>query len=168
MAGQGTAALELIDEVGELDLMLVPVGGGGLLAGTATVVSALLPHARVFGVEPESGDDHVRSFAAGERVRIPVPHTIADALTAPTPGELTFAVNRERAHGVVTVTEAQLVETMRFAFERLKLVLEPSGGAALAAVMAARVSYGPGARIGVILSGGNVDRRLFGALVAGE
>lgn len=167
MAGQGTAALELIDEVGELDLMLVPVGGGGLLAGTATVVSALLPQARTFGVEPELGDDHARSFAAGERVRIPVPQTIADALTAPIPGELTFAVNRERAHGVVTVTDAELVETMRFAFERLKLVLEPSGGAALAAVIGARVSYEPGARIGLILSGGNVDRRLFGELVGG-
>jgi threonine dehydratase len=165
MAGQGTAALELIDQTGELDLMLVPVGGGGLLAGTATVVSGLLPGARTFGVEPELGDDHARSFAAGERVRIPVPRTIADALTAPAPGELTFAVNRERAHGVVTVTDAQLVATMRFAFERLKLVLEPSGAAALAAVMAARVRYEPGARIGLILSGGNVDRTRFSQLM---
>jgi threonine dehydratase len=165
MAGQGTAALELIDEVHDLDLMLVPVGGGGLLAGTATVVSGLLPQARTFGVEPELGNDHARSFAAGERVRIPVPHTIADALTSPAPGELTFDVNRKRAHGVVTVTDAQLVAAMRFAFERLKLVLEPSGGAALAAVMAARVSYEPGARIGLILSGGNVDRTLFSQLI---
>jgi threo-3-hydroxy-L-aspartate ammonia-lyase len=167
MAGQGTAALELVEEVGELDLMLVPVGGGGLLAGTATVVRALLPQARVFGVEPELGDDHVRSFAAGQRVRIPVPRTIADALTAPMPGELTFTINRERAHGVVTVTDAQLVDAMRFAFERLKLVVEPSGTAALAAVMSGQVSYEPGARIGLILTGGNVDRGLFGELLAG-
>jgi threonine dehydratase len=168
MAGQGTAALELLDQVGELDLMLVPVGGGGLLAGVATVFSALVPGARVIGVEPELGDDHVRSLAAGERVRIAVPRTLADALTAPTPGELTFAVNRERAHGVVTVTDAQLIAAMRFAFERLKLVVEPGGAAALAAVMAGAVSYEPGTRIGLILSGGNVDRRLFAELMAGQ
>jgi threonine dehydratase len=166
IAGQGTAALELIEEVGQLDLMLVPVGGGGLLAGVATVVGALCPRARVFGVEPELGDDHVRSLAAGERVRIPVPRTLADALTAPIPGELTFAVNRERADGVVTVTDAQLVDAMRFAFERLKLVVEPGGAAALAAVMAGAVSYEPGTRIGLILSGGNVDRKLFAELMA--
>jgi threonine dehydratase len=168
MAGQGTAALELVEEIGELDLMVVPVSGGGLLAGVATVVSALLPHARVFGVEPELGDDHVRSLAAGERLRVPVPHTIADALTAPTPGELTFAVNRGRADGFVTVSDADLIEAMRFAFERLKLVVEPSGAAALAAVMTGRISYEPGARIGMILSGGNVDRRLFGELIGGQ
>ena len=167
MAGQGTAALELVDEVRELDLMVVPVSGGGLLAGTATVVSALLPQARVFGVEPELGDDHVRSLAAGERVAVAVPHTIADALTAPIPGELTFAVNRERATGVVTVSDAQLIDAMRFAFERLKLVVEPSGVAPLAAVISGAISYEPGARIGMILSGGNVDRRLFGELLAG-
>jgi len=166
MAGQGTAALELIEAVGEIDLMLVPVSGGGLLAGVATVMRALLPQARVFGVEPQEGDDHVRSLAAGERVRIPVPHTIADALTAPTPGELTFAVNRERADGVVTVSDAQLVDAMRFAFERLKVVLEPSGAAALAALLAGALSYEPGTRIGLVLSGGNVDRKLFSELIA--
>jgi threo-3-hydroxy-L-aspartate ammonia-lyase len=166
MAGQGTAALELIEAVGEIDLMLVPVSGGGLLAGVSTVMRALLPQARVIGVEPQDGDDYVRSLAAGERVRIPVPHTIADALTAPTPGELTFAVNRERADGVVTVSDAQLVDAMRFAFERLKVVLEPSGAAALAALLGGAVSYEPGTRIGLVLSGGNVDRKLFAELIS--
>jgi threonine dehydratase len=167
MAGQGTVALELIEQAGELDLVLVPVGGGGLLAGVATVTRALLPQARVIGVEPQDGDDHVRSLAAGERVRVPVPHTIADALTAPTPGELTFAVNRERADGVVTVSDAQLVDAMRFAFERLKVVLEPGGAAALAALLCGAVSYPPQSRIGLVLSGGNVDRRVFAELVVG-
>ena len=136
MAGQGTAVLELIEEVGELDLVMVPLGGGGLLAGTSTVVKALLPQARVVGVEPAEGDDHVRSFAAGERVRIPVPRTLADALAAPTPGEHTFPVNRERVDAVVTVTDDQLVDAMRFAFERMKVVVEPGGSAALAALLA--------------------------------
>jgi threonine dehydratase len=166
MAGQGTAVLELIEDAGELDLVLVPVGGGGLLAGTATVVRALLPHAQMVGVEPAEGDDHVRSLAAGERVRIPVPRTLADALTAPTPGEHTFAVNRERVDAVVTVTDDQLVEAMRFAFERLKLVVEPGGAAALAALLAGAVSFAPGARIGLILTGGNVDRRQFAQLIS--
>jgi threonine dehydratase len=166
MAGQGTAVLELIEEVGGLDLVLTPVGGGGLLAGTATVVRALLPEARVIGVEPQAGDDHVRSFAAGERVRLGIPETIADALGAPMPGELTFAVNRERADGAVSVSDQQLVEAMRFAFERMKLVLEPSGAAALAAVIAGAVPFDLGARIGLILSGGNVDRARFASLLA--
>lgn len=166
MAGQGTAVLELIEEVGELDAVVVPVGGGGLLAGTATVVRALLPHAQVVGVEPAEGDDHVRSLAAGARVRIPVPRTLADALTAPTPGELTFAVNRERTDAVVTVTDEQLVDAMRFAFERMKVVVEPGGSAALAALLAGAVSFAPGARIGLILTGGNVDRAQFAQLLA--
>jgi len=167
MAGQGTAVLELIEEAGELDLVIVPVGGGGLLAGTSTVVKALLPQAQVIGVEPAEGDDHVRSLAAGERVRIPVPRTLADALTAPMPGELTFPVNRRRVDAVVTVTDDQLVDAMRFAFERMKVVVEPGGSAALAALLAGAVSFAPRARIGLILSGGNVDRRLFAQLVGG-
>ena len=117
---------------------------------------------RLEGVTTYARSPPASGFAYRLRIRSPMrsPHRL--------PASLTFAVNRERAQGVVTVTEAQLVETIRFALERLKLVLEPSGGAALAAVMAARVSYIPGARVGLILSGGNVDRRLFGALMAGE
>jgi threonine dehydratase len=165
MAGQGTAALELVDRIGELDLLLAPVGGGGLIAGCATVVKALCPHARVIGVEPQAGDDYRRSLAAGRRVAIDVPRTIADALQAPTPGELTFEVNRLLLDGIVTVSDAQLVQAMQFSFERLKLVLEPGGAAALAALLSGVVQLQPGSRVGVILSGGNVGAARFCELV---
>ncbi|HTW12867.1 MAG TPA: pyridoxal-phosphate dependent enzyme [Solirubrobacteraceae bacterium] len=168
MAGQGTAALELLEESGGVDVMIVPVGGGGLLAGTATVVKGLLPDARVFGVEPEAADDHARSFAAGERVRIEPPHTIADALGALAPGEVTWPVNRERVEGVVTVSDAELAEAMRFAHERMKLVVEPGGAAALAGLLAGRIQFDPGARIGLVLSGGNVDRQLFAQILSSD
>ncbi len=167
MAGQGTATLELLDQAGGIDLMLVPVGGGGLLAGTSTVIKALRPGARVIGVEPEAGNDHALSFARGERVRIDVPHTIADALGAISPGALTWPVNRGRVDGIVTVSDAELVQAMRFAFERMKLVVEPGGAAALAALLARKVEIPAGSRVGLILSGGNVDRRLFAQVVLG-
>ena len=127
MAGQGTATLELLEDAGELDALLVPVGGGGLLAGSATAAKGLLPGISVIGVEPEAGDDTRRSLAAGERVEIEVPRTIADGQQAQTPGEQTFAVNRERADAVELVSDAEIVEAMRFAFDRMKVVLEPSG-----------------------------------------
>jgi threo-3-hydroxy-L-aspartate ammonia-lyase len=163
MAGQGTAALELLADVPDLDLVVVPVGGGGLISGCSTVVRALLPEARVLGVEPEAGDDTRRSLAAGERIEIEVPRTIADGLQAQIPGALTFEVVRERVDGIVTVTDTQLVDAMRFAFERLKLVLEPSGAAGLAAVLA---GHAEGRRAGVILSGGNVGAARFAELLA--
>jgi threonine dehydratase len=165
MAGQGTAALELIEDGGPLDLLLVPVGGGGLIAGCATAATALCPDCRVIGVEPEAGDDTARSLAAGERVRVPVGRTIADGQQVDIPGERTFPVIRERVHAVVTVPDAELVAAMRFAFERLKLVLEPSGAAALAALLHGHVEAA-GARTGVILSGGNVDVARFQSLTA--
>src|SRR4029077_2664999 len=121
MAGQGTAALELVADFPDLDLLVCPVGGGGLISGCSTVVRALRPGAQVLGVEPEAGDDTLRSLAVGERVEIPVPRTIADGLQAQIPGRLTFGVVRERVDGIVTVTDDQLVDAMRFAFERLKL-----------------------------------------------
>ena len=135
MAGQGTAALELIEDGGELDALLVPVGGGGLIAGCATAATALCPGVRVIGVEPAASDDTARSFAAGERVSVPPPRTIADGQQLDIPGERTFPVVRERVAAVVTVTDAEIVDAMRFAFERLKLVLEPSGASALAALL---------------------------------
>jgi threonine dehydratase len=168
MAGQGTAALELIEDAGQLDLLLAPVSGGGLIAGCATAVKSLCPSARVIGVEPESGDDYRRSLAAGRRVAIDVPCTIADALQLTMPGELTFEVNRVLLDGIVTVSDAELIEAMRFAFERLKLVLEPGGAAALAAILTRRVSVETTTRVGVILSGGNVDPARFCGLVAGQ
>ncbi len=165
MAGQGTAALELIEDAGELDVIAAPVSGGGLIAGCATAVKALCPDARVIGVEPEAGDDYRRSLAAGERTAIEVPATIADALQVTMPGELTFEVGRRRLDAIVTASDEELVAAMRFAFERLKLVLEPGGAAGLAALLAGRFSLDPGLRVGVILSGGNVDPRRFGELV---
>jgi len=160
MAGQGTATLELIEDGGALDLLLVPVGGGGLIAGAATAAAGLCADCRVVGVEPESGDDTARSLAAGERVVVPVGRTIADGQQVETPGERTFAVIRERVAAVVTVSDAEIVAAMRFAFERLKLVLEPSGASALAALLHGKVECA-GLRTGVILSGGNVDVTRF-------
>jgi threonine dehydratase len=165
MAGQGTAALELIEDGGELDLLLVPVGGGGLIAGSATAATGLCPDCRVIGVEPEVGDDTARSLAAGERVSVPVGRTIADGQQIDIPGARTFPVIRERVAAVVTVSDAEIVTAMRFAFERLKLVLEPSGASALAALLHGKVEAG-GAETGVILSGGNVDVARFRELTA--
>ncbi|MDH2410518.1 pyridoxal-phosphate dependent enzyme, partial [Streptomyces chitinivorans] len=164
IAGQGTAALELIEEVGELDALVAPVGGGGLIAGSATAAKGLLPGIRVIGVEPEAGDDTRRSLESGGRVSIPVPRTIADGLAAETPGELTFSVNRRLVDEIVLVDDDRIREAMRLAFERLKTVVEPSGAAALAAVLAGRPDPLP-RRIGVIVSGGNVGARRFAELL---
>jgi threo-3-hydroxy-L-aspartate ammonia-lyase len=166
MAGQGTSALELIEEVGELDLFLAPVSGGGLMAGCATIVKARCPDARVVGVEPEASDDTRRSLEAGERVTLAeVPRTIADALQLRAPGQLTFEVNRELLERIVTVSDTELVDAMRFAFERMKLVGEPGGVAGLAALLAHRVKPESGSRVGVILSGGNVGAERFADLI---
>jgi threo-3-hydroxy-L-aspartate ammonia-lyase len=165
MAGQGTVALELLAEVGALDVLVVPVGGGGLVAGCATVAKALAPDVRVVGVEPEAADDTRRSLERGERVEIPVPATIADGLQVSAPGRLTFEVNRRLVDEVVTVSDAELVEAMRFLFERMKVVAEPSGAAAVAALLASRISA-PGGQIAAVLSGGNVGARRFCELLA--
>lgn len=168
MAGQGTAALELLGDVGALDVLAVPVGGGGLAAGSATTAAALAPGCRVVGVEPEAGDDTRQSFHKGERVRIPIPKTIADGQQIDIPGEMTFEVNRRLLHDVVTVTDDEIVATMRFLLERLKIVVEPSGASALAAVLHGHAGVRPGERVGVILSGGNVDAVRLGHLLARE
>ncbi|WP_367319176.1 threo-3-hydroxy-L-aspartate ammonia-lyase [Streptomyces sp. HUAS ZL42] len=160
MAGQGTAALELLEEVGELDALLTPVGGGGLIAGSATAAKGLQPGIRVIGVEPEAGDDTKRSLEEGRRIRIPVPRTIADGQAAETPGELTFSVNRRLLDGIALVSDDEIRDAMRFAFERLKIVVEPSGATPLAALLAGRVDRLP-RRVGVIVSGGNIDADRF-------
>jgi len=165
IAGQGTAALELLEEAGELGALLTPVGGGGLIAGSATAAKGLDGGIRVVGVEPEAGDDTRRSLAAGERVTIPVPRTIADGLAAETPGELTFSINRRLVDEVVAVSEDEIRAAMRFAFERLKIVLEPSGASVLAALLAGKAGALP-ARVGVVLSGGNIDTKRFAELCA--
>jgi threonine dehydratase len=166
MAGQGTAALELLEDVPDLDLLLVPVGGGGLVAGCATAATALRPGIRVVGVEPEASDDHQRSLAAGERVQVPQGRTIADGQQAVIPGELTFAVNRRLLDRVVTVTDAEIVAAMAFLVDRVKTVTEPSGASALAALLAGHVDDAAGRRVGVILSGGNVGAARLGQLLS--
>ena len=165
MAGQGTVALELLSDVDAIEALMVPVGGGGLIAGCATVCAALSPRTRVIGVEPEAGDDVARSLASGERVRISVGRTIADGQQAATPGELTWPVIRALVSEVVTVSDAEIVDAMRFLFERMKLVVEPSGACAFAALLAGRVPV-EGRRIGVVLSGGNIGADAFGKLLA--
>jgi len=162
MAGQGTAALELLEDGGVVDTLVVPLGGGGLLSGCATIAKALGVR-RVVGVEPAAGDDWARSFAAGERVRIEVPRTIADGLQTSEPGRLTWDVVSRLADGIVTVTDEQIVEAMRFAFERLKLVIEPSGAVGIAALRSGIVEA-PGT-VGVIVSGGNVSTDRFAELL---
>jgi threo-3-hydroxy-L-aspartate ammonia-lyase len=141
------------------------VSGGGLIAGCATVAKTLRPEMRVIGVEPEAGNDTARSLAAGERIAVGVPRTIADGLQAPEPGELTFQVNRELVDEVVTVTDAEIVDAMAFLFDRMKLVAEPSGAVGIAALLNGRVR---GKRIGVVVSGGNVGAARFAELVGGR
>jgi threo-3-hydroxy-L-aspartate ammonia-lyase len=165
MAGQGTAALELLEQAPELDLLLAPVSGGGLIAGCSTAAKALRPAIRIAGVEPQAGDDTRRSLAAGERTRIDVPRTIADGLQAPEPGELTFEVNRRLVDEVVTVTDDEIVEAMVFLFDRLKLVSEPSGAVGVAALLSGKLDV-HGARVGVVISGGNVGAARFAELVS--
>jgi threonine dehydratase len=166
MAGQGTAALELLEAAPALDLLLVPVGGGGLIAGCATAAKALAPDIRVVGIEPEAGDDTRRSLAAGERVRIPTPRTIADGQQADIPGRLTFEVNRHAVDAIEVVSDAEIVAAMGFLFDRMKLVTEPSGASAVAALLAGRVAA-RGQRVGVIVSGGNVGVARFWELRGG-
>ncbi|MER6676671.1 pyridoxal-phosphate dependent enzyme [Streptomyces sp. NPDC000983] len=163
MAGQGTAALELLEETGALDALIVPVGGGGLIAGSGTAAKGLHPGLRLIGVEPEAGDDTKRSLEAGRRVEIPVPRTIADGQALHTPGELTFSVNRHLVDAVALVTDDEIRDAMRFAFERLKIVVEPSGATPLAALLSGRAGVLPH-RVGVILSGGNIDAERFARL----
>jgi threo-3-hydroxy-L-aspartate ammonia-lyase len=165
MAGQGTVALELFEQAGPLDVLLVCVGGGGLISGCATVAAALSPGTRVIGVEPEAGDDVRQSLLSGSRVTIPVPRTIADGQQTTAPGRLTFPVIQRYVSDVVLVSDAEIVAAMVFAFERLKVVLEPSGACALAALLAGRVPDVAGRRVGVTLSGGNVGSARFAEIV---
>ncbi|GAC1396225.1 MAG: pyridoxal-phosphate dependent enzyme [Vulcanimicrobiaceae bacterium] len=164
VAGQGTTALELCESVPDLDVLLVCTGGGGLLAGCAIAATALRPGIAVYGVEPEAGDDFARSFARNERVEIAVPDTIADGQQTTSPGELTFPIVRALCAGILTVSDENLRDAMRFAFERLKLVLEPSGACALAALLSHRIDVRD-KRVGVIISGGNVDAKRYAEII---
>jgi threonine dehydratase len=164
MSGQATAGAELLDEQPELDVLLVPVGGGGLIAGCATAAKAVQPGIRVVGVEPEAGDDHRRSRQAGRRVEAPVPRTIADGLQVPVPGELTWEVNARLVDEFVAVSDAEIVRAMRFLFGRMKVVAEPSGAVGVAALLEGHVQAA-GKRVGVILSGSNIGTERFSSLV---
>jgi threonine dehydratase len=165
IAGQGTVALELLEQAGgDLDMIVVPVGGGGLMAGILSAVSATASHTRVVGVEPEASDDVVRSLASGRRERVKVGPTIADGQQTASPGELTWPVIQRWADSVVTVSDAEIVTAMRVLFERCKLVAEPSGACALAALLAGRIPV-RGQRAAVIVSGGNIGATEFAALM---
>ncbi len=165
IAGAGTTALELFEDVPDLDVLLVCTGGGGLLAGCALAATALRPGISVYGVEPEAGDDFAQSFARNERVEIPVPQTIADGQQTTSPGELTFPIVKRLCAGILTVSDDELRAAMRFAFERLKLVMEPSGASALAALLHGKTET-TGKRVGVIISGGNVDAARYAEIIA--
>lgn len=167
IAGQGTAAKELIEEVGQLDYLLTPLGGGGLLSGSLLSAGALSPACKVYGVEPEAGNDGQQSLRKGEVVRIDTPKTLADGAATPYLGDITFPIIKQRVTDIVTVSDAQLVQTMKFFAERMKMVVEPTGCLAAAAVLQKVVSLPAGARVGVVLSGGNVDLAAYGKLLAG-
>jgi threonine dehydratase len=156
IAGQGTVALELMQEEPALDALVVCIGGGGLLSGSATIAKELNPAIRVFGVEPELGNDTWQSFRKGERVTIPSPDTCADGLRSPCPGKLTFPIIQKLVEDVVLVSEDEIRATVRFLLERMKILVEPSGAVAAAAVMFGKIPADLG-RVGVIISGGNVD-----------
>ena len=165
MAGQGTVALELLQDVGPLDALIVCAGGGGLLSGCAVAACALAPAIRVYGAEPEAGNDMQQSLRSGRIVTIEVPQTICEGQQTQSVGHHPFEVIQALVTDVLTVPDRAVVEAMRFAFERLKIVLEPSGACALAVLMLHRAQFA-GQRVGVTLSGGNVDLARFGALLA--
>lgn len=174
IAGQGTAGLELARQAqalgAELDVVVGPVGGGGLMAGVALAVQTLSPRTRIVGVEPELYDDARRSLASGRRESAaPTVRTLCDSLETPSTGELTFPILKARLSGIATVSDAEVAEAVRLAFSTLKLVVEPGGAAGLAALMAGKVAEAqPGACVGLVLSGGNVDPALFARVLAGE
>lgn len=160
IAGQGTAAKELIEDIGDLDIVITPLGGGGLLAGTAIATHALCPDAQIFGVEPEAGNDGQRSFRSGEIVTIPTPKTIADGAQTLALGDLTFTIIREHITDIVTATDDEILDAMRFFAYRMKIVVEPTAALGLAAVLNGSIDV-TGKRVGIILSGGNVSEEIL-------
>ncbi len=167
MAGQGTAALELMDDVGELDVLVAPVGGGGLMAGGSTVARALRPGITIVGVETETANDTYLSLRRGERVSIPPPPTIADGIRLTTPGALTFPILQENLADVALVADAEVVEAVRFLALRVRIVVEPTGAVSAAAVLSGRLPVDRGARVGVVLSGGNIDPAMLVEILKG-
>lgn len=156
MAGAGTAALELLEQAPNLDALVVCIGGGGLIAGSAIAAKHVNPSIRIFGVEPEDANDTFLSFAAGKRVEIPAPPTIADGLRSPSPGELTFPIIQKHVEKIVLVSDDEIRETVKFLLTRMKILVEPSGAVSAAAAMFGKLPAGLG-RVGIVLSGGNMD-----------
>lgn len=167
IAGQGTLALELLEDVPDLEVLVTPCGGGGLLSGCAVAARGLRREIRLWGVEPEAGDDMKRSVAAGKPVEIPLPATIADALQTTRPAERTLAIVRALTEGILTVSDLELRRAMAFLAARMKIVVEPGGASAFAALLHGKVPDVAGRRVGVVLSGGNADPERFGALISG-
>ena len=163
-AGQGTCALELLEDVPDLGALLTPCGGGGLFAGASTAAKAINPGVRCFPVESELSNDTRQSFVKGERVHIPPPPTIADGMRTQTPGALTFPVLRQNAEDVLTVSEDEIVEAMRFLLFRMKILVEPTGAVAAAAALFRKLPAGVGS-VGVVISGGNVDPEALARIV---
>jgi threonine dehydratase len=164
VAGQGTAAKELIEDAGPLDILMVPCGGGGLLSGCAVAARHLSPGCRVIGVEPAAGDDGLRSFRSGKLETIGLPVTIADGARTTSLGKITFALIRAHVDDFLTVTDAELLQSMFFLWERMKIVVEPTGALAACALLEKKIDA-RGKRVGVILSGGNVDVKAMAALL---
>jgi threo-3-hydroxy-L-aspartate ammonia-lyase len=165
IAGQGTAVKELIEETGPLDYLFVPLGGGGLLSGSALAARQLSPGCRIIGVEPEAGNDGQRSFRSGAIVHIDTPNTIADGAQTQHLGNYTFGIIRREVDDIVTVSDAELVDAMRFLASRMKIVAEPTGCLGFAAVRASREALA-GKKVGIVISGGNVDMERFCALLS--
>jgi len=165
LAGQGTAAKELFEEVGTLDVLLAPLGGGGLLSGTALSTRALAPHCTLYGVEPEAGNDGQQSFRSGSIVHIETPKTIADGAQTQHLGQYTFGIIRRDVDDILTVSDTELVEAMKFFASRMKMIVEPTGCLGLAAALGIKDKL-KGKRVGVIISGGNIDLERFCALVS--
>jgi threonine dehydratase len=160
IAGQGTTALELLAEVPDLDALVVPIGGGGLISGCSIAAHSIRPAIRIFGVEPEQGNDTLLSLRAGERIAIPLPETIADGLRPAKPGAITFPLVQKHVEDIVLISDDEIRDTMNFLLTRMKILVEPSGAASAAAVMRGKLPPGI-AKTGVILSGGNVDLRAY-------
>jgi threonine dehydratase len=156
IAGQGTVALELLDEIPDLDALVIPIGGGGLISGSSIAAHAIRPGIRIIGVEPEHGNDTLLSLRAGERIGVPLPETIADGLRAGKPGALTFPIVQKHVEDIVLVSDPEIRDAMKFLLMRMKILVEPSGAATAAAVMRGKLPPGI-PKLGVILSGGNVD-----------
>jgi threonine dehydratase len=167
IAGQGALALELLEEVQDLDLLVTPCGGGGLLSGCAVAAKGLRPEIRLWGVEPEAGNDMQQSLAQGHPVTIPLPATIADALQTTRPAERTLALVSGLTEGILTVSDEEIRRAMALLAARMKLVVEPGGTIAFAALLHGKVPESAGRKIGIVLSGGNVDPDRFGALISG-